>query len=68
MKEILDYVVCERNDLLVFPWLLVGASLFLSYLYFDIDDYYGLIMVFTYFSITINFKHWHEKYCSKLKK
>ena len=62
MKELLDYFLCERNDLLVIPWLLVGGGLFLSYLYFDIDDYYALLMVFTYYVITMNFKD-----CSKIK-
>ena len=67
MKNILNYFLCERNDLLVIPWLLLGVGLFLSYLYFGIDDYYALIMVFGYFVITMNFKNWCEKYCSTIK-
>ena len=65
MKDLLDYFLCEKNDLLVIPWFFVGVGLLFSYLYFDIDDYYALLMVFSYYVITINFKDWRNKYCSK---
>ena len=66
MKQFLNYFICKRKDLLVIIWSISGAGLFFSYLYFDLDDYYALIMAFVYFVITMNFKTWREIYCLSL--
>ena len=68
MKHI-NYVLCERTDLLVLFWLFGGGILFFYILIPAIEiGFLKVVVAIMYYVIAVKFNNWREKYCEKCKK